>query len=667
MKYWEFLIQKEGERTWKPLKSSKVELTEGQYRMVVRSNRANTKVDIDISYQTDEVPPKIMGQKRSRRTNQDGLMVLFPYTYLKSGNWQLKCQGDLNTDLWGEKWEYSLNLQVLPSSSPLNQEETQPEELTPDFSSSAPDVLSTERLPANRPQITLLISLEQETYIAGKGQSLTIAGQIDILDLRELSGSTDHKVNLRNIGLGELEICLRDPENAKVLDTVRVPIREQVAPARFACPISLPVDCPTRLILGEVVFTDSNSLEQASQPFTIAANLDELLGSIKSDVREEDLLYHTREALNHKELNLNFLNIISKPQTPPSIQFQPSFNPAIPPILDPPLPPKPKTKSPPVVPKSNQKSPQLPRLINVQHRSLFAWSESSSSTTAKTPSVNEPAPIDLPKSVIFPPEPENLPVDEMRELELVNHDDLQTQIEEAISQENHALELSDLYNPATEHEQESPIEEAFESLHLQDRFLSRLNSLASDEELSVWLQTHFSAAEIPMELDQETEVEQIWKKPPQPVINSEEQEVVIDDELVIFPNKPKVVKPEIKAIKSESIPTPILEVPEGELIAGKAIAIKVKLPEPLPNPTCVKLWLQDCQSRSLLTEPRWLMDFTTTGRGQMVAQEMIIIPYGTIEVQFEAIAIEITTQSESYKVTVRRKIGPPAPPTLPLV
>ncbi|HEY9806344.1 MAG TPA: hypothetical protein V6D04_07225, partial [Candidatus Obscuribacterales bacterium] len=115
MEYWEFLLQKEGDRSWLPLESPDVEILEGRYRVVARSSRANTSVEIRITHQVaDEVPPKRRAQKRFGRTNKDGLMVVFPFTRMKPGLWEIRCAGDLMSDFLGQSWQHMVCLQVLP-------------------------------------------------------------------------------------------------------------------------------------------------------------------------------------------------------------------------------------------------------------------------------------------------------------------------------------------------------------------------------------------------------------------------------------------------------------------------------------------------------------------------------------------------------------------------
>ncbi|MEO1560218.1 MAG: hypothetical protein AAFS12_11505, partial [Cyanobacteria bacterium J06632_19] len=116
MEQWQFLIQKEGERTWHPLEKPSIEIMEGRYRVVARSNRTNTDVEVRVTHSSpSEVPPRRRIQKRRRRINSEGLTAVIPFTYLKSGIWELECSGDLMSDLLGEFWKYTVSLTVMPS------------------------------------------------------------------------------------------------------------------------------------------------------------------------------------------------------------------------------------------------------------------------------------------------------------------------------------------------------------------------------------------------------------------------------------------------------------------------------------------------------------------------------------------------------------------------
>ncbi|MFM7423708.1 MAG: hypothetical protein ACKO7W_01690, partial [Elainella sp.] len=108
----------------------------------------------------------------------------------------------------------------------------------------------------------------------------------------------------------------------------------------------------------------------------------------------------------------------------------------------------------------------------------------------------------------------------------------------------------------------------------------------------------------------------------------------------------------------EPIPTPRLQLPTGELVAEQPIAITVKLPN-LQARVYVKLWLRDRQTRTMLGTPRWLIDFIPDGFGNQMARTEVLVPPGSLKVQFEAVAVEIATQRESDKVSTTRPIVPP--------
>ncbi|MEH2144485.1 hypothetical protein [Nostoc sp.] len=114
MEHWQFLIQKQGARSWHILESPNLQILEGHYRVLARSNLPNTDVEVRVTHSsTHEVQPKQRIFKRSRRTNSEGLMALIPFTYFAPGVWELRCSGDLMSDLLGKSWQYSVQLQVL--------------------------------------------------------------------------------------------------------------------------------------------------------------------------------------------------------------------------------------------------------------------------------------------------------------------------------------------------------------------------------------------------------------------------------------------------------------------------------------------------------------------------------------------------------------------------
>jgi hypothetical protein len=156
----------------------------------------------------------------------------------------------------------------------------------------------------------------------------------------------------------------------------------------------------------------------------------------------------------------------------------------------------------------------------------------------------------------------------------------------------------------------------------------------------------------------------------------EAEEIVVDDE---FPDLPTHLPARGRAAGPSSgdrpptpqvlpedreVPTPHLDVP-NESVAGRPLKVRVRLPDGLPR-IYVKIWVYDRQSRNIVDGPRWITEFSPNGFDQIETTLDLEIPYGSLEVQVEAIAVEMQTQRESHKATVERTVSPPASPTLPL-
>ncbi|NEO52271.1 MAG: hypothetical protein F6K54_03755 [Okeania sp. SIO3B5] len=115
MSNWEFLLQKEGDRTWLPLESADVEILEGRYRIVAHTHIANTEVQIQIIHNSlEDVPPLRRVQKRSSLTHSQGLISIIPFTRLKPGKWEFRCQSKPTTSSVKAK-QHIVYLEVLPT------------------------------------------------------------------------------------------------------------------------------------------------------------------------------------------------------------------------------------------------------------------------------------------------------------------------------------------------------------------------------------------------------------------------------------------------------------------------------------------------------------------------------------------------------------------------
>jgi hypothetical protein len=100
-----------------------------------------------------------------------------------------------------------------------------------------------------------------------------------------------------------------------------------------------------------------------------------------------------------------------------------------------------------------------------------------------------------------------------------------------------------------------------------------------------------------------------------------------------------------------------LEILSDRLIPDTPTPVKIRMPE-VGSPLYVKLWIQDRQTRQLLEPPRWLTQFRPDGRDRLETLTEIRLPYGVLEVQINAICVEVATQRESLKAAIERRLDP---------
>ncbi|KPQ38354.1 MAG: hypothetical protein HLUCCO16_12945 [Phormidium sp. OSCR] len=115
----------------------------------------------------------------------------------------------------------------------------------------------------------------------------------------------------------------------------------------------------------------------------------------------------------------------------------------------------------------------------------------------------------------------------------------------------------------------------------------------------------------------------------------------------------------------QPVPTPELIVPTHTLAVGRPALIRVRLKQ-TPQRVYVKLWIHDRQNQLLLDGPRWLTDFFPVDDDLLESMIRLTIPQGGVELQFEAIAVDMDYERESYKVAIARRVSPPGLPSLPL-
>jgi hypothetical protein len=249
-------------------------------------------------------------------------------------------------------------------------------------------------------------------------------------------------------------------------------------------------------------------------------------------------------------------------------------------------------------------------------------------------------------------------------------------------------------HPPTDEEEVPPQNDAPLALELEVTEQSNSEGLLADFDESIW-EGSDDVGNVPAEVDQlqppkfeeetASEAEELAEPPVLEVepIDWTAQEIVVEDEEELT-QKPEVKhdasgmaypaevvssEPEPEPLSPRELesplPAPVLLVPTTELAAGEPVIIRIKLP-PHPTRLCIKLWVQDRQSRSLLDGPRWLVDLLPDGAGNLEAMTQLLIPFGTTEIRFEAIAVDIYSQRESHKVTVDCVVVPPDMPDFSL-
>lgn len=870
MAFWEFLIQQEGDRSWLPLESPDVEILEGRYRVVARSSRVNTPVEISVIQTiTTEHPPRRRVQKRMGQTNPDGLLVVLPFTRLEPGAWELRCVGDLMSDLMGEGWGYGVKLQVLshemdadgdddllpedwhsciavtnqaanpaqdqtanraaesppegpseaqnlqcseemgdrppasptpasPMTEPTLTEPTLAEpvaagnfpaalEAIAAKSTEAPEPVAegadrepengensgaiaaaeeadaeTSAPPIDQPEINppraaitspadlppLRLVLQSDHHAARWGSTLRIAGQV-------VAANPDLAHDLaqdsaQGVPALYLDLTLRDPQSGETLVQIRHNLPGGTLPRAVDCAIDIPDVDTTRLMLGEATLSAPQGEQQepfllAAQSFTVTAALDDLLEAIANDF-PGDL---TSPFVDEEDLDLSLLNLVDG--TPASVTPLPEVRPAgdqvLPPqIFQPAAAADAPTAKPIELPPWGNPLPGFENGINLWQlaaavstgQTAVTQFDRNASPPDESPSNASPSIADQPNGELTPgllPDDRAAGVEEVANftgsdavipdsttpplaaaddadlsiyLTHVNRanrskpsvettpDEPKAAIREVSSPDAEPLEAggsetanleaavsepqSDQMPPesaiadsadaplewnheALSLEQPAPLpngtprflspeDRAFQALNLQRRFLSRLTALATDRELGALMQP--GSPPLGHDLDLTTD------------------EIVVDDAPLPPPQRSSLYRPEhapepppVVLPAEDPVPSPVMDVPQGELTSGQRIEIGIALPDLEPR-FYVKLWLRDRQSRTILDGPRWVMNFVPDGQGYQVAYTQVTVPFGCVETQFEAIAVEMSTQRESRKVVHSRRVVPPDLPQLDL-
>jgi hypothetical protein len=114
MTYWEFLIQREDDRSWKTLTSPNLQIVEGKYRIIANTSAIDATVRTQVFYHTESEPPQL-SQSRSQSVSTEGVLVVLPFTHLQAGMWHFKCNVDISEN---NELCQPLKLRVLPRTQP---------------------------------------------------------------------------------------------------------------------------------------------------------------------------------------------------------------------------------------------------------------------------------------------------------------------------------------------------------------------------------------------------------------------------------------------------------------------------------------------------------------------------------------------------------------------
>jgi hypothetical protein len=484
----------------------------------------------------------------------------------------------------------------------------------------------------------LQVVLERETFVIQRGESLNLTGRIEFTTEQQTEQPTPQ------IAMSELRVQLHDPQTSQLLMNEVHPIGDRVPPFQFSGTISLPEHYQTYLVLGKLVFQGMATGTEpvvVTRSFNVTTDLHELIESVANDFPDADSLPEAAAEIAEPlpQFELSRLK-----------EFQRSAQQPLPPQL------RPTAASGRTHATLDLPSFKLPASLDqdpaAQHE-LPSDAEISYSAADLLPQVQESGSAH--------------PSDAAPEILVANRG---TEPPFDWNEMDSRLPLWGRKQAA--HLSNAPEDVSFRALNWQNRFLERLQALATDPEVSTSLGLLEAEAGMALMPVPESVPERIPERhtveanPPLPSLDADlaAAEIVVDDEALAIPTADDAASepegdwsgPVLPA--NEPIPIPRLQLPTHELVAGQEIMITIKLPSLLAR-VYVKLWLRDRQTRELLGTPRWIIDFVPDGFGNQMAKTEVIVPPGYLKVQFEAIAVEIATQRESDKVTLTRPITPP--------
>jgi len=618
MEYWEFLLQQEGDHSWLPLDTAQVEILEGRYRIMAHSSQAHASVAVEISQTlSDRGPAKRRRLSRTGQTNGEGLMVVLPFTRLAAGTWDIHCSGQAPdpTDEAPLDWAYAIQLRVLPQGAGEDGDwfadegslttvaSPEPSPGAPGHQAVAPSLdLSQvgEALERFQAQLGADAPVDDWGYGLSLSQTALVgqAGQAIPL-VGQVSGGG-------SVAPLALVVRLINPETASPVGLMPFDWTAPGLPATLNLAVTLPTVATTRLLLGELVLVgegEQGLVVLALQRFTVTVDLSLLLEAIANQAETDaDLdLSLTAETLTEEDPGAA-RNPINLPPAPPR---------ALPSLTL----PRHRSTLPPKIyyPSAHEAQVHRPTLPPLAPDPLAAETHRAQD---QPPPQAEPS---LPQPVQPPVDHPGFP----------------------------APTLAGVRPTPPKQAPQLPSHEAmeFRNLRLEERFWHRLNDLAVTLQQEAIAQR--TQAVTPEVLASE--------EPPPPHPFAGEVVIYEDGEADLGPVPPPPAG--VSELEAPVPPLPQLELPPGDWVAGQPVVVRLRVPFH-PNRLALKVWFTDPQTRQLVEDPRQVTQLSPNGQGELEGSVQLTLPHGCLQVDLEAIAIDLQTQRESYKVSQRRSITP---------
>ncbi|MDJ0600411.1 MAG: hypothetical protein QNJ37_16420 [Crocosphaera sp.] len=321
MKSWEFLIQKDDDIKWYPANASNLELESGKYRILGKSNRLNTVVDVRIT------SPDQHTQYHQRRINSQGLVMILPFTELTPETaWNIRCHGDVLSEFLGESWTETITLNILPVSnkSPsVNSSHSSQDEVTcenkaqtyldqlekllrekiePELNKEKEEKHSIIQPQPSTPKSLINLSLEQDNFNINAGERIKLSGMIEGVNM-------EGEIALN----AQLRYELIHPETEKTLLTVDYPLSDEKLPYHFHHTLVIPDDIDHDFIVGELILETLKGYPLTHASFSITTHryhpvncTIELIDTETEDSYIFDL--ELAEKINNQQLNLQLPN-----------------------------------------------------------------------------------------------------------------------------------------------------------------------------------------------------------------------------------------------------------------------------------------------------------------------------------------------------------------------